>query len=517
MNKKLFDSNASMYLLSHIMHNPSILRNTKYLLNVNDFTKRVYKLVFGVMHNLAMEGASQIHAQDVDLYIAQYQTQYAQYCEDDGLKFLNQLEQLEISDDEAQFTTRYKRVKKFTVLRELERNGVDTTDLYNPNVDFSLMKNEDEKLDNMTLDELIDKERLKLAKIEKNNINKEDEYFQPAAQGLRELVKNLRANPDIGASLEGDMFNSIAKGARRGKMYLLSAPQSHGKTRMMIANACRLSMPRIVDGNVVINGPLQKVMYIATEQLPEEIQTMILAYVSGVNEEKIIYGQGITSAEEKLLEQATEIIEKYSNNLYIDMLSSPTIPQLKSRILEQVLDKNLDAVFYDYIFIPSEDGNNNRNFRNDQLLMLMGAALKDIAAAYDIFMFTATQVSGQWEGAKVRNQNMIRDAKSLADKPDICYITVQVSDEEYSRVEPYFKDMGLMRPNIVSDIYKNRRGSITNVKIWSYFDYGTCRMKDLLVTTQSYKMIDNVPVIAYKESKVVDLLDFLTRPKGEVK
>lgn len=510
MNKELFDSNAAMYLLGYIMQDPAILRNTKFLLTLNDFTKQVHKIVFGAMSNLAADGASQIHAQDVDLYIAQYKQQYETYNKNDGLKFLNNLEQLKLSDDEAQFATRYKRVKKFTVLREMEAVGIDTTTLYNPNVDYLKLKDEDQKLDEMSLDEIVDKVRLKLARIEKNNINKDEEYFQPAAQGLRELVANLRETPDIGAGLEGDLFNSIVRGARHGKFYLMSAPQSHGKTRMMIGNACRLSMPRIEKGKVVINAPLQKVLYIATEQLPDEIQTMMLAYVSGVPEDKILYGIGITAEEEKLIEQAEDIIEKYSNNFYIDMMSSPTIPQMRSRILEQVLDKKLDAVFYDYIFIPSDDGDSaKRNFRTDQMLMLMGSALKDLAATYDIFLFSGTQVSGQWEGAKARNQNLIRDAKSLADKPDIGFIACQVCDEEYDKAQTLFTSQGLKRPNLVLDLYKNRRGKTTNVKIWRYFDYGTCRSTDLLVTTQSYNLIDTIPVIEYKQTKTLELNDFI--------
>jgi len=183
---------------------------------------------------------------------------------------------------------------------------------------------------------------------------------------------------------------------------------------------------------------------------------------------------------------------------------------MRSRILEQVLDKKLDAVFYDYIFIPSDDGDSaKRNFRTDQMLMLMGSALKDLAATYDIFLFSGTQVSGQWEGAKARNQNLIRDAKSLADKPDIGFIACQVCDEEYDKAQTLFTSQGLKRPNLVLDLYKNRRGKTTNVKIWRYFDYGTCRSTDLLVTTQSYNLIDTIPVIEYKQTKTLELNDFI--------
>ena len=45
-------------------------------------------------------------------------------------------------------------------------------------------------------------------------------------------------------------------------------------------------------------------------------------------------------------------------------------------------------------------------------------------------------------------------------------------------------------PNLVFHIYKVRRGKINRVKLWLYFDYGTCRTKDLFVTDNDYKLLD---------------------------
>lgn len=105
---------------------------------------------------------------------------------------------------------------------------------------------------------------------------------------------------------------------------------------------------------------------------------------------------------------------------------------------------------------------------------------------------------------------MIRDSKAIADKVDIGMIGVRCMDDEYLNVETYFQQLGLEKPNQVIDIYKNRRGSLTNVKIFRSFDYGTCRAKDLLVTTQSFK-IDNINVGQVNYSKrIIDVMDFLT-------
>lgn len=394
VQQKLYDSNAAMYVLGYVMEQPAALRGEKYYLTTNDFVKIGHQIIFSAIYNLAQQGAERIFPQDIDLYLAQYAEQYSIYTEGGGLNFLMQLEKNNFGRDEAQFQLHYEKMKKFTILRDLEKAGFDTRSIYNRDVDFLSIQQEVMKLNSLSLGEIIDKFRVKLVKIEKGNINKTDQYFQTAAKGLRALVQDFKTNPDVGSELEGELLNYIVRGARPGKLYLISMPQGHGKTRTMVGNACKMAFPRIENGKVV-SGELQKVLYIATEQLPDEIQTLILSYVSGVDEEKILRGT-LTNSEDLLIEQAIQIIEKYQDNFLIDVLVSPNIPEMRAKIIEPVLNKGVESVFFDYIFIPTEDDPTTlrRDLRIDQLLMLTSNALKEIAAMYDIFIMTGTQVNG---------------------------------------------------------------------------------------------------------------------------
>lgn len=45
------------------------------------------------------------------------------------------------------------------------------------------------------------------------------------------------------------------------------------------------------------------------------------------------------------------------------------------------------------------------------------------------------------------------------------------------------------KPNVVFHIYKIRRSPYQNVKVWSYADLGTCRIKNLFVTRNDYTLI----------------------------
>ena len=64
-------------------------------------------------------------------------------------------------------------------------------------------------------------------------------------------------------------------------------------TRNTIGDACYLSYPICWNNEQNkwdCSGATEKVLVIVTEQEKDEVQTMIISYLSGVNEEKILYG-----------------------------------------------------------------------------------------------------------------------------------------------------------------------------------------------------------------------------------
>ena len=55
-----------------------------------------------------------------------------------------------------------------------------------------------------------------------------------------------------------------------------------------------------------------------------------------------------------------------------------------------------------------------------------------------------------------------------------------------------------LTPNIVTDIFKNRRGDLTDTRIFSYFDYGTCRIVDLFATDVGLNVITDYQIYEQK-------------------
>ena len=81
-----------------------------------------------------------------------------------------------------------------------------------------------------------------------------------------------------------------------------------------------------------------------------KLRKMILAYLTGFNEERFRYGN-FSLEEQRILRQALYVMEQYQDNFYIVRMPNPTIELVKTIVRENVLMRDIDCVFYDYVFI----------------------------------------------------------------------------------------------------------------------------------------------------------------------
>ena len=157
---------------------------------------------------------------------------------------------------------------------------------------------------------------------------------------------------------------------------------------------------------------------------------------------------------------------------------------------------------------------------------MLSTALKDLAVELDIFLQTSTQVTiAENERNGMKTKASIRGAKSIADKADMGCVVSNINKEEYQVMQGLAAQLGMI-PNQVTDIYKLRRGRYNNVRIWSLFDHGTCRRKDLMITDSNMEVISNFReynfTMDFEDEKIDEMLRELNGLKvnkvtGEVK
>lgn len=265
-------------------------------------------------------------------------------------------------------------------------------------------------------------------------------------------------------------------------------------SRMAAGNVAKLGFPMYYDEvkeQWIETGMQCPILFITTELEHSEVQTMFISYVSGVNEEKILNNKYDTMEEKKRVQKAVEIIKK-CHNVYIEFIPEPSIDSVAAKIRLYALQKEVEYVFYDYIHVSSATYKNKKDMRDDVWLMLFVDKLKQLANELDIHISTATQLNASsYEDKEIKNESMIRGAKSIADKVDFAMITTAIlKEQEKSLAKSLATTLGTREPNQILDIYKNRRGKWRSIRIWRYTDLGTCRSFDCFATDTGNNPID---------------------------
>ena len=507
MGSKYVDTTAVMQVIGCVYNNPKILEYTdKYSIVDEDFSDTFHKTVFGAIYKIHELGANKITLESLSDFFATRPKSAAVYKQGKGEEWL-----LRISENcmPSAFDYYYGRLKKFSLLRAYDNCGVNVSDIYDPDniLDTKKKQMQEDLLDNASLEDIANKVDEKIEAIRYQYVDESFGEAQQAAEGIFELIEKFKEHPEVGVPLYGPLINTVTRGARLKKFYLRSAATGIGKTRSMIADCCYIGCNKIYDENFgwIGSGPAEPVLFITTEQELEEIQTMMLAFLSNVNEEHILNGEYGDGEEERVI-QAAKLLKE--SPIYVEELPDFSLQDVENKIKKNIRDHDVKYVFHDYIHtslkileeITKRSG--GVKLREDNILFMLSTRLKDICNQHGIFIMSATQLNGDYQDSKTPDQNLLRGAKAIADKIDYGAILLSVKDDDLVSLENILSTSIFEKPTIKMSIYKNRRGRYKGVILWCKADLGCCRIKPMFCTTYDYEMvsIDDVRIRIDEES-----------------
>ena len=295
-------------------------------------------------------------------------------------------------------------MKKFTLLRTMDSCGVNMKWFYDPTIpvlNIREIEEQENRLNNTSLVDIgimIDKhiENIKLQCVLEDN-----KVGLQAGEGIKELIEKYKQSPDFGIPMYGKFINTITRGARLTKFYLRSAATGKGKSRTMIADACMFACNELFEVETMkwkANNTKEPTLYITTEQTVEEIQTMMLAFISDVDESKILEGNA-SFDELSRLAKASQIIEE--SPLYIVACPDFSLEDIENIIKINIKKFGIKYVCYDYLHtsmkileeITRRSG--GVRLREDNILFMLSVSLKDLCNKYQIFIITSTQLNGK--------------------------------------------------------------------------------------------------------------------------
>ena len=539
----LSDKAAYRQFIGGIMHNTLLLVEYTDINPQDDFDNKVARYCYIIINNLYVEGATKLTPEEVDQEFLKLEnsaaTQY--YIKNGGLDFLKESY---YSTDIDNFDLYYKRIKKYSLLRRLIKEGYDVSNYYADNNDLlnNPLLNERQlqaNFDAASLEEILNAVESKYDQIRSDYLNGGKKKGDPG-EGIFELIETLKTTPDMGPELEGKIFSSACRGAREGCLFLKSASTSAGKSRTSIFDACRIAFPirwshqaKTFINEYTLDGEQRlprTVLFIVTEMDKTELQSIMLAYLSGVDEDHILRGRYDFGEEARVL-YAANIITQFHEYFIIEEISDPNLTNVEATVKKYVTMDNVKYIWFDYIHTTASLVGQfaANNLREDVVLMMMANQLKQLAKDYGVFIFTATQVNagGMDDDGGFKNEMNIRGSKAVADKVDAGFVMTRVTEKMWNSMIPKLKtavnqhiissdiiNFADLRPTHVLDIYKMRRGRYKNVRIWTRLHLGTGERLDLFMTTADNELI-STPIDTYNTMIEEPIADW-ERIVGEV-
>ena len=490
---KLIDRQACLQVLGSILQNPLLLNDLNRPIKKSEFNfDPFFEIVFVALSNLFASGAKVLDIFAIDSYIMS-KKEWKEYYQDRGLEYITDAKDL---CEPENYDYYYHRVRKYSLLRYYEGKGLDTRPI------FDADKAEDDPEEQQKFDKLTEQEIIGMVE-NVFVIHPDMEYCANTltedclvGDGLIEMIEEYKNIPDFGLPFNSPALTTLARGQRLGCCVVRGSVTGGGKTRSLVADACKISVPYYYDVQKkkwIHTGISEPCTFIVTEMLPKEVKSIFLAVVSGVDEEKIKVGT-CNKDEEKRVQKAAAYIKE--SPLYLCFIPEFSIDDIKNIVKKYNREYSVNYFFFDYIFTTLRlttqlNKKMHSPMKDYERLLLFITELKAIAQQLNIYLCTAVQLNGEVVNAAIKDNNVLSGAKSIAFKVDVGFNQTPITKAEMKKIEPILrKMMGVPKPNMVTTVYKLRSGSLTRVIIWSFVDFSNMRVKDILITDYNYEPID---------------------------
>jgi replicative DNA helicase len=400
----------------------------------------------------------------------------------------------------------YDNVRKYSILRNVaDKLKMDVSFLYEEydelNTNDPRLKEKREKMEKFNnmdskklLAEIINKFD-DFKNLWKNNFG--DNYIFHAGDGIKDRIKEHKSQENTwGYPFQSGYLTTVFRGMRPKKFMVRSSISGGGKSRSSMAEACNIASDKIYNWTKkewVSTGEKQPVLFISTELSKEEVQDCLLAHISGIEEDRIAEWRDITEEEENIINLSGEIVEQ--SLLEGEYQSDFTIDTIIESVERHILNRGITHCFFDYIndspslysYYTEKTG---IRLQTHQILFLFSASLKQVANKYNIYVGSATQLSGNWKDEK--DANAIKGSKAIIEKADYGVLSLPVTPQDIKKLKPILDSGFYPIPTTAYYIFKNRGGKWKSIIVWTQLNMGTMRERDCFVTNNDYELVDNI-------------------------
>lgn len=493
------DKKAIFLLFGCYCINPRLILDEKYVTNVNDYPENFHKMIWGALVNIAKKGnVEKIYPLDIENEIAQFDTATSLWKNNNGWEYIE--EAVSMATDKIMNVGKYyDDVRKYSIIRNAcEELKMDITFIYDESDEKKLETfNELTSIDILNA---INNKFMDFKSMWKNIFG--DNYAFKVGNGIQNRLHEHKEQQNVyGYPFQSGYLTTVYRGMRPKKYILRSSLSGGGKSRSSLSDGCNMVSDRIYDWSKkqwISTGESQAVLFISTELEKEEIQDIILAHVSGIDQDRIEEWDEITPEEEKILEESAKYIEGYE--YFVEYMPDFTIDVISETIEKYVLNHNITACFFDYIndspsLYEYYYNKTHTRLRTDQILFLFSAALKSVCNKFGIYLCSATQLNDNYKEDNNKDAGALKGSKAIIEKADGGILALPVTHKDLKRLKPILEsdgNFGTLVPNMSYYIFKNRGGKWKTIIIWTKLNMGTMREVDCFVTDYNYELIIDI-------------------------
>ena len=212
----LYNQNMASMLLGCLMRQPSLLYLPQYPLEKSDFSPvEFHKDMFIFIAMLADDDAQEITEVEIEDKAKEHPVQFEVLQDNDYMDFVATSKTLCVPEN---YELYYKVVRKYSLLRELKKKGIDISEFCDENGESS-----------MSIPEI-------LSKVEVTSIMLRSKYDVDyvrdeiiAGQDTQGLLDQFKEHPAMGAMLQSGYLSRIWNGWSRGHLLLRGGGSSSGK------------------------------------------------------------------------------------------------------------------------------------------------------------------------------------------------------------------------------------------------------------------------------------------------
>lgn len=493
------DKKAIFLLFGCYCINPKSVLDEKYSTNVNDYPENFHKMIWGAIVNIAKKGnINKITPIDIENEISQFDSAMSLWKNNDGWNYVESA--IEMSSDKLlNIGKYYDDVRKYSILRNAsEYLKLDISFLYDEKDDDKMLKFS--QMTSMDVLTEINNKFMDFKSMWKNTFS--DNYSFKVGDGIKERLEEHKNQKNVyGYPFQSAYLTTVYRGMRRKKYILRSSISGGGKSRSSLADGCNIVSDRIYDWNKrqwISTGESQPVLFISTELEKKEIQDIILAHVSGIEQERIEGWDNITPEEEKILNESAQYVESYE--YWVEYMPDFTIDSISEMIEKYILNYNIVACFFDYIndspsLYEYYYNKTHTRLRTDQILFLFSAALKSVCNKFGIYLGSATQLNDNYKEDGNKDAGALKGSKAIIEKTDGGILALPVTHKDLKKLKPILEadgSFGKLVPNMSYYVFKNRGGKWKSIIIWTKLNMGTMREVDCFVTDYNYELIPDI-------------------------